>query len=333
MKAFLFIAVFLIPVFLYSQNDQSPIADLDRLTIVALGEEGHGYESINRAKADFLKLLHAHQFNAVLFESSFTLAAVSFLNRDSLDLRMQNFLYPFWITASVKEGLKPFWEEEKKAEQPFIFGFDLQEDCRFTGFSHYLLNRRLIIQQKEELTECDSILSPYIGKETVRKSFVSQAELHTLLRNYELVQQELASNFKKPTVESELLKHCLHNRMLLCSYLAMERGRMHYRDSIMATNVLWLKKELYPNQKTVLWAADLHIKKSEKETEWMGEWIANEMKEEYGAIAFRNGNGPGEQFANYTIERPKGKDFDLIVHVGKKVKISREEWITPCEKF
>jgi erythromycin esterase len=310
------------------------LLELDRYTIVGMGEEGHGFESINKAKAAVLGSLHNNlHFKGLLFESSFTLSVIAYLNADPLDLRMRNFLYPFWNTGSVREALEPFHKDEKNTHQLLIMGFDLQEDCRFPVLTQYLLSRKIIQKQKRSLQRADSLLALYIGKRPSKKGVLSGTELQFLLADYDSVEREMGLNVGAATMELKLLERCLYNRKILCHYLAKKSGRMSYRDSVMAENIIWTKAEIFKEQKIALWAANLHISKSGKEPKWMGEWIDRTFMGLYGSIVFYNKGGsyPGHNTEEYVVQ--KGVNNDLAVYCKKKIKIKPEEWITPCNNY
>jgi len=105
---------------------------------------GHGYESINEAKGVVVDFLRQQlEVKAVVFESSFTLSALGYLRKDDLSNRLKYSLYPFWNTGSVMEALQPFYQVET-GERPLVVGCDMQEDCRFTSLSQYLVGEGVV---------------------------------------------------------------------------------------------------------------------------------------------------------------------------------------------
>jgi erythromycin esterase-like protein len=114
-------------------NAQSPAdpwqtlgPDIGTAKVVALGEEGHGYETYNQAKAKIFSFLYTKMdYRKLAFESSFTGCIISHLTSKTLEQRLQYFIYPFWNTVSVRSMLQPLYEEEKKSGEPSIFGLDI----------------------------------------------------------------------------------------------------------------------------------------------------------------------------------------------------------------
>jgi erythromycin esterase-like protein len=165
---------------------------LSAYSVIGLGEVGHGYESINAAKGTVAEFLRRQLgVGGVVFESSLTLSVVGYLQADSLDQRLKHSLYPFWNTASVKASLKGFYDDEQGKQKPLIVGCDVQEDCRYTRLSRYLLREGLVQANQDRLTAADFILSYYIGKDFSRKGNLAPAEYSHLVSSYELIAAEL----------------------------------------------------------------------------------------------------------------------------------------------
>jgi len=316
-------------------------ASIDNHSLVGLGEEGHGYESLNEAKSFLLEFLHQEfNFNSVIFESSFTECVISYLNNDSLNNRLRNFLYPFWNTISVQNSLLNYYEKEKVSKQPLILACDIQEDCRFNLLSGYLIKENIIRSNKNKLNECDSILSLYIGKNFSKKTPISNDEFIRLSSNYNFISKELEDLKNIPDVKHKLLLRCLVNRELLCYYLTIRdvNERMHYRDSLMADNVMWLKNEFLKNMNIVLWAANTHVSKqnSNDRPRWLGEWLTSSLKNQYYSISFQSQkrfSSNHDRFTeNCSIKYPDDSHnrFDAIIYTDKKIKIKPQQWVTPC---
>jgi erythromycin esterase len=342
-----FLCLILINCCLYAQGQILPVdsGELNQFkkqmgssSIIGLGEEGHGFESINEAKAGLVGLLYSElQFEAVAFESSFTESVVSFLNNDALNTRLKNFIYPFWNTTSVKTALKTFFDNERNGGKPLIIGFDIQEDCRFDKLSHFLMEHGLVSAGVEKLNTCDSILSYYIGKNFSRKGVITSDEYLLLTNNYNAIAEEMVLR-PMDTLQKKLLLRSIENRKWLCHYLTLKSAgeKMYYRDSLMAGNVLWIKNELYLTNKFILWAANLHIAKhnQNKKPVWMGEWLASIDPDAYYSIGFQKGTADKKffwQHKQFDYSVNPNKKFDMIIYLNKLKKIQSYEWITACD--
>jgi len=70
-------------------------------------------------------------------------------------------------------------------------------------------------------------------------------------------------------------------------YKSEEHFYNGYRDSIMAKNIEWIVEELYPNEKIIISAANIHIAKTKVNKHgYMGEILSKKYKEKYFSIGF-----------------------------------------------
>jgi erythromycin esterase-like protein len=307
-------------------------------TIVGLGEQGHGFASLNKAKSIVLDHLRtALGFNVVLVEGSFNECVVSYLNHDSLSGRLHSFIYPFWNTVPVQQALLPFCQQEVLEGRMKIAGFDPQEDCRFTGLSRYLIRNGIITANKQKLEECDSLLSRYIGKPSGKKGILTTTEYALLREHYQAVAEEIRTGTL--TSGRQLLLRCMENRQWLCKYLTIKdvRDRIQFRDSLMAENVIWLKQHLFARDKIILWAADLHLSKPGRKPgapEFMGEWLYPYIGEVYFNISFQNKKAGNSNTLDEELSIRYAMDptvpFSATISPDKMVKIKAEEWQGPC---
>jgi hypothetical protein len=126
--------------------------------------------------------------------------------------------------------------------------------------------------------------------------------------------------------------------MWLCRFLTLGTAneKMFYRDSLMAENITWMKKELYSSDNLIIWAASSHIAKnnSDKKPRWMGEWLSSIYGHQYFAISIQKGRGQEpflwEKASCKFFSDPKEK-FNLVIYLDRLKKIRPEEWKTPCD--
>lgn len=344
MKPFLFFIVMIFSLKVQAQTTPKDNPDLQELKkrldsrlIVGLGEAGHGFESINEAKSALVGILHKEwNVEAIAFESSFTESVASFMADSTLDSRAKSFLYPFWITTPVKAALAPFFHNEQHSLKPLIIGFDIQEDCRYSKLSRVLMDKRLVVDNKDRLLECDSVLSYYIGEHFSRKGALSGQEYWLLVRNYELIAAEIKAK-NTHALQGKLWERSLDNRKWLCRYLTLTTAteKMYFRDSLMAANIAWLQKELYNGHRFIVWAANNHIARNThgQRPKWTGEWLSAAYGEQYFSVAFQKGTAGRPFFwkgTSHHYASPPFAKFDLVISLDKLVKVKPEAWITPC---
>lgn len=314
--------------------------NIDDAQIVGLGEEGHGYETFNHVKANVAGFLQqALKFKAIIFESSFTQCMIAYLNSYSLGERLKTSLYPFWNTASVRRVLEEFQQKEGNADTPLILGCDIQEDCRYIELSNFLINKNYINESRVSLKQCDSILSFYIG-ENFSKKILSKEDLFFLFEKYDQVIADLKIN-KSNIENSNILLRCLENRKWLCKYLSIKnvKEKMYLRDSLMADNVIWVKKFFFEYKPVILWAANTHVAKLKDKTgkpKWLGEWLSLNNRYKYYAISVgKKTFSPGKDTINENCSirflSEEKKIFDAMIYCKKVEKIKSEEWVTSCK--
>jgi len=309
--------------------------DIERANIIGLGEESHGYETFNQVKSEIAILLFQEfAFESIIFESSFNAGIISYLNKEPLQLRTTSSLYPYWNTSSVQKALQIFEHEELKSEKPHILGCDIQEDCRYVQLSNFLIRNNYIQENGHLLKQCDSILEYFIG-ENFSKRLMSEAELNFLLNSYTTI----ASELEKYDKNTELLLQCIKNRKWLCKYLSIKdvKQRMGFRDSLMAENVLWIKKKILLEKGALLWAANTHIAKQKninKPPKWLGERLSIRNEIKFLAISVEKSSlvfGKDRLDENRSIFYPKQELFDVVIYCKRVVKIKPQDWITKCK--
>lgn len=304
---------------------------LNNCQLLGLGEEAHGYESINKAKAELSVLLNdSLHFKNIIFESSFVLGVIAYYSDSNIPHRARQSLYPFWTTAPVQKAYNLYTDREIGDNRMHIAGCDIQEDFRFTLFSQYLISSGMIARNIVALQHADSILNEHIGKNPRNKSALTTDEQQQLQRSYQMVEQEI-QQAATDEVQLQLLHRCIVNRTWLSRYLGITstQKRMAMRDSLMADNVKWLQDVIFKNEKTIVWSTDLHVKKSKDgHPSWMGEYLALFYKQAYAAISITHKKSAG----GIAIEAGNGNTlFDVSIYLHQKEKVEDRYWITPVD--
>jgi hypothetical protein len=244
------ILLFILIVFIqvaYSQRSWSTI--FSKNEIVLIGEQTHGVQSFYEEKQKIIKQIGSEspQELLLLIESPFVLSVVRELEKGQSD-----YHYHHTNTAQNIE----FFNKYKN------YGIDLQEDCRFTEFSDFLIRRKYCDQFDRDILVMDSILSLCIIGDHYIKDVLTEAEVGKLKTSILKLESRVLPKVLDEN-ESWLLGLCFENRLRLADYLQLTTGngyqqRIQYRDSIMAVNV---KKMVDTNKDylAIVWAANLHI--------------------------------------------------------------------------
>lgn len=256
---------------------------LEGKNIVMLGEEAHSFAHTFAAKSRLVKFLHQRLgFNVLAFEiNGFPLYEASQEIKKPSDKLSptQKRLYPFWSQATATQELFTYLENNKSIQ---VTGFDIQ------GFAWSPLQA-----MENMLRESNSEILSYKNYDrfvTLFKTYYSQPINTLKISEYALLnmflddilyENKLKDSLKqedKIIVKAlENFKDHLRNRVVgeatsyhmmgdlkpkdsLFGFLGDTRsmGAINRRDEQMAKNIRWLKKELYPKEKIIVWAASAH---------------------------------------------------------------------------
>lgn len=286
--------------------------------VVGLGEAYHGSASLNARKSAVLDSLARNDpASALVVESSFVGAIAAHGSDLDLGARMRTFVYPYWLTDTV---VRTFARAERRVQDraaPFLWGCDLQEDCRFSQHTEDLLRYAELATWKADLLRCDSVLDAHIGDQA-SASLVPEADRRILVAMYSRIAEQLAVD---TSASAQRLAQAMRNRRALCDYLALShrRQRMRLRDSVMAANILWLRDHLRTSGTLVFWAADDHVLKgrASRKATWCGERLAPVLGGAYVTISVRHGR-----------RVPRG--CDQLERVSERTSVEPENWRTPC---
>ena len=219
--------------------------------IVLLGEQAHGVQTFYDKKIDLIQEIDSvsNKELMILVESPLVLSIIRSLQNQVPD-------YHYNHTNTI-ENIQ-FFNAYKN------WGFDLQEDCRYTEFSMFLTAQGYVKPMDEDLLTMDSLLSLNILGEGYTKEVLSPSESNKLkyaiLNLSNKVLAEIGNAY-----HHDLLQLCFLNRIYLAEYLSIPvhnryKYRMKYRDQIMAENVSSLMK-LESDKQVIVWAANLHVGK------------------------------------------------------------------------
>lgn len=285
-------------------------------TVIGLGEEAHGYASLNARKAGvLLELATEAPITAIVVESSFAGSIGAQLASEGLVPAMKAFLYPYWLTDTVTHAFEQVLHRSGTPEGAFLWGCDVQEDCRFRATTRALMAYPPLGARHRELARCDSVLDRYIGTAATGRP-MSAADQAFVQATYASIIAGLPDDERHV-----LVARALQNRIRLCDLLALAdvHDRMALRDSLMAANVLWIREQCGAGGRILLWAADRHVLRGDpsKRPRWCGEHLARALGEGYQVIAVGH-------------RRKRGRQADRWERVPHAVPVAPEAWRTPC---
>lgn len=244
-------------------------------TIVAMGELAHGVAEQNRLRVRIIKYLHQElDFTTIAFESG--LFECYFMNQDlektnSLTA-LKNSLHSFWRTADLVD-LIDYVKKSRNTNKPInIVGFDNM----FTGdlqrkrpdffkkildkidkdFADEIYDLELKLVSYDYTTQLNYMRDNYEYLISIYDKLINliQVNFSSLVNSFGKSQAEIAKRVAQGT--KALVE--VRNDVLIPSSL----GDASARDYQMYQNIEWLATELFPNQKMVVWAHNLHVKKA-----------------------------------------------------------------------
>ena len=295
-----------------NSEDFSDLAFLDIIApskeIIQIGEVAHGIAEQNRLRVRVIKYLHKkHGYNLVAFESGFYECSQMNKQWNKLTAKeiMQNSLYSFWHTNDLLD-LFNYIQNTRNGNNPIqLVGFDTQD----TGDWH--------INKPAYLRDIVKLFDPDLSK------IIYQTDYELLQVDYNDHVNYVQNNYENLKLQySELLEKVKENKSFLINiigkedYIIAEKTafcRLYYikqknrdsqeieigtsnpRDFAMGEMVRFIKTEMFPDSKMVVWAHNFHTYKKAGEIEnasyrpvynsqLMGDILDHYFKEKYYAI-------------------------------------------------
>lgn len=305
-------------------------------TIVQLGESSHGVKEFNQIRVRIIKYLHEKMgFNVIAFESGlFECYNSNKSYSQSPRNMMEAAIFSVWKTEEVLE-LFEYIVETRETNKPLLLaGFDFQMSGDWTERSHMLEELASIIDQNfaRELYITDSLFA--VKKkpndiDAMRKYvFDNQIDLKRIYAHLEMLidtnMRELTDKFQShPTIP--LFAHQIAVSMLdYIDFWLDEENEMSIRDRAMADNVDFLKNIIYPDEKIIIWAHNLHIRHNNDQLDQdaynkiksMGGWLHERYSEELYTIGLYMYKGQGAYVNRevYDIKSHPANSLESILH-------------------
>jgi len=256
----------------YTQNDFDDLRflkeELKNKNIICLGEEWHFTETFSQVKNRLVKYLHQELgYKVILFESSFHGAwiaeAQGLENKERLFETVQNI----WRTESVLD-LMAYISKSKKDDNPITqYGIDLygtytkefkNKLAKYLNTHHPQLSKSILLIE-------DKVQEDYLVKHRSKRKFKSKitADDLQIYKSFLSLLSKNADAFKTQE-EKKYYIRAIENRILLGESLISKD--IYFREKVMADNIEWILNQIGKDEKVIIWAADIHISKSQKET-------------------------------------------------------------------
>ena len=285
---------------------------LEGRRIIQIGESHHMVAEYGTTKTRLIKFLHQEMgFDVLAFESSIYECFAADLARMSPAEALNASIFGVWATEEVR-GLFDYLKASQATSRPLIFrGFDPQISSRTGVATRPAFFRRLIeaidADYAAEVFAFDTMVLDRFSRDSAA---FARAEEPRLVAFYERLSAFFASHRERlqmlfPAEEAPLVAErtawsMIRHVQQLRSFLndnsdASMDGHMAIRDGAMADNISFLARDLYPDKKIIVWAANIHVRHASEQTSWqfptMGGWLAERFRDELYTIGLYANRG------------------------------------------
>ena len=262
--------------------------------LVLLGECNHGSKEIFYLKNNLIKYLKEnHDFQVVLFESGLA-EMISYYDNDKLPV---SELKTAWQSHEFKELLSYVKKNDME-----VAGFDILVTGK--SFKNRIdsikgINSDIELEFKTITTALQNIKKD--NSENIKKALA-------LIGVYFSIKERIQGHTKI----SKLTQRGIENRVsALKSLIKYQKdkdfkGKINRRDSLMASNINWLMKYIYANQKAIVYTHNIHDSKYNENLQMMGEILKLDWKQKMFSI------GSFAQSGNYVDYTGKPKIISPI---------------------
>ena len=244
---------------------------LEGIKIIQLGESNHGTKEYNLIKVRLIKYLHeVHGFNIIAFESGFFDCAMANLNAEetSVEETLLNSIFDVWKTEEV--ALLFYYMKYGTNFDLKLAGFDCQD--LYKNNNKY--NRAQLLKEYASYIDPDYANQLYLDNlevtfytENPDSLALNRIKYKQKLNNAVSYLQNNYSTIVDSSQNGSLLNILIHSLINTRAYI----DKIYYanvqdslksygvRDSAMASNIVYLFEEMYPNEKIIIWAHNAHI--------------------------------------------------------------------------
>lgn len=308
-----------------SWQDLTPLGNaIGKRRLVQLGESTHGSGSTNQLKTRIIKYLHQqHQFNVLAFESSTFACSRQFEQNTNIAANelLRSCVFGVWHTEEVLE-LFQYIKQTQQTDNPLrLAGFDVQVSSfsensasQTTFFQRALPHinatlRQEVINAANDAYTLHQLMNRCIDNDNSaclqikNRHAAHKAELQRL-------QKAIAGQTSYLGVLAELTLLSYEHAIDMRLSIAEHPGRIfHPRDLGMATMATALAERLFPQDRIMLWAHNMHVAEDfptqllrNTNERVMGMWLADRWKDDLFTIGFYLSSG--EQANNDRQVRP-----------------------------
>lgn len=303
--------------------------ELKNVEIISLGEQTHYDGATFDAKVRLIKYLHNELgFNTIAFESGFFdcyKANLDIKNRKEGDSTnyLNQAIFGVWNNKQVYR-LAQFIDSTYYTDSPLnLVGFDLQSSGFYSrkyladDLKDYIKYLELRTNQKIDLdtVQLDSSIN-ILTKYSNHFKKIPEPDTTCLFNASNQVLDIVHTLDSKSKLDSFWIKNL---KLIQFDYRKRYSSNKAFRDSIMASNIIWLKNN--SKDKIILWAANTHISKNTETVKLkylrvnkqMGAFLKENFQSKYYALGFTSFGGrffDSWFFNSIFTKKPKSKSIE-----------------------
>jgi erythromycin esterase len=322
-------------------------------TVVSLGENFHVVAEYSSLKTRIIKYLHEElDFDVIAFESGVGDAAAVYEQRDSLtaEQMMGASIFPVWHSQETL-GLFDYIKEQGEGTDPlYLAGYDMQFNSYYLTYFigeaiaklDLPLGKKFVQTDMQAMNDLYAVINKYGLFDTENEEFTKEItevierytpQYEEVIRFVDLNKAQIAAGYPDSPYLADIILKTLQNRIAFMEMALYDtKGGYEFRDRMMAENVEWLMKTVYPGKKVILWAHNDHLSKNtssirvKEKGEWMysfasmGEQLHQALKDDMYVIGFYMNRGEAAAISTrepFTIEpMPEGSLENLFITNG-----------------
>ncbi|MDM1546922.1 erythromycin esterase family protein [Empedobacter falsenii] len=278
--------------------------------IVFLGESVHQDGQTFKAKARLIKYLHENlDYNVVLYEAGQYDMWVTNeeMEKGTLSIGKDSIaglgMFNFWWENKETRSLNAYYLQSKKTKNPITLGgFDIQYSGdllteilnkgylrRIKLLREFLANQNISLYDYPFFNKNIDNLTIFRHKKYIEATY-SKNEINQLLKELDSIKYRISKLPKtaETTIYARYLNDIKNDIQKNLKYKSGTMKSMQFRDSLMADNLIYQLDSLYPNQKVIVWSANVHAYKKYHTNDFklLGQYIKEKYKNQSYAIGF-----------------------------------------------
>lgn len=311
------------PITITTSSDFSELtflqSKIDTSLPLFLGESSHTIGDYNRLRVSMIKYLHEQlNYNVLAFEAPYANLNYVSEHRDELSAEkmLKMGLFYIWKTSDLLDLMNYL----KTHPTLKIIGLDCQE----RNIDSLVVRSYFSKIENKNKQIANNYLQLIDHFRLLMKSNPFEYSSVNLVENKQVIQQidSLQKLLLKNNLADFNLQFLLQNLKNNCVNYAMFKPGFskanQFRDSVMAENYLILTRNLFPNEKVIVWGHNAHLSKKSMDNQYpksMGEFLSQKIQfNAIGLYAYSGTYGYGFEYENKAIKKPTKKYLEYYLH-------------------